>query len=64
MILYFISALLMSLALMKLGSYSAIVYMFSTGAKALVVLLLAAALVMLLKKLWGMYRRAKLPPLP
>ena len=60
----FISGLLMSIALIKLGSYATIVYLFTTSAKVLVVLLLAAALVMLLIKLWGIYRRSRVPRLP
>jgi len=52
----FISGLLMSLVLFKLGYYSTIVYLYAMGTKALMVLLLAAALIMLPMKLWGMYR--------
>jgi|GEM_PF-6244175 len=57
----FISGLLMSLVLYKLGSYTTIVYLYALGTKVLMVLLLATALALLSRKLWGMYRSGRLP---
>ena len=64
LMILFISGLLLSLALIKLGSYSTIVYLFTTITKVLLEVLLGLGLAMLLKKLWGIYRSSRLPRLP
>ena len=50
MIIYFISALLISFAIFMLGSYSTIIAIISTVAKVTAVLLLIAALILLYRK--------------
>jgi len=62
-VIIFVSGLLMSMVLYRLGSYSNMVYLYTMGSKVLLALLLAVALVMLLMKLWGMYRSYKFPSL-
>jgi len=53
MFLYFISALLISLALIKLGSYATIIAMISTGTKVMVGAFVVIAFVILYRKLRG-----------
>ena len=61
MILYFISALLISLTLIQLGSYATIISLFSTGAKVLLALMFIAILVLLYRRFKQSKRILKLP---
>ncbi len=61
MTIYFISALLISFVLFKLGSYSTIIAIISTGSKVMLVLLLVVALILLYKKLRGTPQLPRLP---
>ena len=59
MIFYFSGALLMSAALLKLGSYMAIIAMIETATKVTLGLLAVIAAVLLLRKFRGMPRMFK-----
>ncbi len=62
MIIYFISALLISFALFMLGSYSTIITIISTAAKVIVVVLLVGGtLVLLYRKFRGSPQLPRLP---
>ncbi len=60
MILYFVSALLISFVLFKLGSYATIIAIISTGSKVLIALLLVAALFILYRKFRGRTQLSRL----
>ena len=61
MIIYFISALLISFALFMLGSYSTIIAIISTVAKVTAVLLMVGALILLYRRLRRTHQMPKLP---
>ena len=64
MFLYFISALLISIVLFKLGSYWTIINIMTISGKALVALLLVAELIVVVRKLLMSRRKVKQKTLP
>ena len=56
MIFYFIGTLLFSFALIKLGSYAAIIAMITNGTKVVVALMLVMAIVLLYRRFKGIHK--------
>ena len=59
--LIFISGLLISFVLFRLGSYAALLAMITTGFKVIVALAIAVAIVLLIRKYLTSRRMVKLP---